>query len=158
MFGVTMRLGAAAARAARGLKNQKRTFTSNYDCSTRHGAGPKQFGANPYFLGYWHHGIMRSILERSGWIIFFFIPIEAAYVFYDFGYRRVDSEMGPWISDNSRYDGTEYDETESEVRFRWATDGTLCQYPTEHAERRARESIATVAKLRLEMKAERGLI
>eukprot|EP01059_Diplonema_ambulator_P017946 TRINITY_DN3008_c0_g1_i1.p2 TRINITY_DN3008_c0_g1~~TRINITY_DN3008_c0_g1_i1.p2 ORF type:complete len:171 (+),score=56.99 TRINITY_DN3008_c0_g1_i1:44-514(+) len=156
MYGMRRALTAAAGRFVK--NTQKRSFGANYDNYGRHGAGPKQYGNAPYFLGYWHHGVTRSILERSGWAIFFFIPIEAAWIFYDFGYRRVDTEMGPYISDNSRYDGTEYDEKEAEVRFRWATDGTLCQYPSEHAERQARENIATIAKLRLEMKAERGQI
>lgn len=148
----------AMKKAGRSFARQSRNYTSNYDCQTRHN-GPRQYGQGaPYFLGYWHAGAERSILERSGWALFFFIPVEAAYLFYDFGYRRVDAEMGPWISDNSRYDGTEYDETEKEVRYRWATDGTMCQYKQEHAEKAARESMHMVAKMRLDLKAERGLL
>eukprot|EP00662_Eupelagonemidae_sp_cell21_P009782 gene9782-25958_t len=57
--------------------------------------------------------------------------------------------MGPWINDLGRYDGTDYDENERQVRFLWATDGTLCQYKNEHRERANREGIASIARLHL---------
>ena len=125
---------------------QKRGWAANRD-GYRRPQGPQQFGQSaPYHFGYWHHGILRSILERSGWILFFFIPIEMAYLFYDFGFRRVDHEMGPYISDNGRYDGTEYDEVEKEVRQRWATDGTLAQYKSEHEELTSRYAVVVRSK------------
>eukprot|EP00659_Diplonema_papillatum_P014260 gene14260-21872_t len=144
MWGRTVQGAARAVRnatknATKDLSKQTRNYSWHYD-KYRYSGGhaPKQWGQGaPYFLGYWHHGVCRSVLERSGWALFFFIPIEAAWLFYDFGFRRIDAEMGPFISDHHRYDGTPYDEVEKEVRYRWATDGTLCQYPQEHAERRA---------------------
>ena len=136
MKGIGAALRSARATASR---QQARQWSCNYDCPTSHGAGSKQFGQGaPFFRGYWNQGIHRSVLERSAWFLFFLVPVESAWLFYDFGYRRVDTEMGPWISDNYRYDGTEYDETEKEVRYRWATDGTLCQYPREHGEIKAK--------------------
>eukprot|EP01061_Rhynchopus_euleeides_P026257 TRINITY_DN42990_c0_g1_i1.p2 TRINITY_DN42990_c0_g1~~TRINITY_DN42990_c0_g1_i1.p2 ORF type:complete len:162 (+),score=45.97 TRINITY_DN42990_c0_g1_i1:42-527(+) len=146
-----------SAAGARQLSRQTRQWSANYDSYTRHGSGAKQYGQGaPFFRGYWATGIHRSILERSGWVLFFFIPVEGAWLFYDFGYRRVDTEMGPWISDNYRYDGTEYDDVEKEVRYRWATDGTLCQHIREHGEVKAKEMMKSMAALRIEMKKERG--
>ena len=137
----TMRL--AARRSARqvtpAVQKQVREWNATYDSYTRTGPGPRQYGQGaPFFMGYWHHGVHRSVLERSGWFFFFLLPLITFGIFYDLGYRRVDTEMGPFISDVGRYDGTEYDETEKAVRYRWATDGTLAQYPFEHAERLAR--------------------
>eukprot|EP00755_Sulcionema_specki_P025496 Sspe_Gene.83455::Locus_54734_Transcript_1_2_Confidence_0.857_Length_536::g.83455::m.83455 len=140
------------------LETQKRSYTRNFD-NYRRLNGPGQGGQGaPFWLGAFHHGPLRSILERSGWMLFYFVPFEMAYLIYDFGFKRVDREMGPWVSDLPRYDGTEYDETERELRFQWATDGTLCQTPQELAERKTKTSLAAVARLRIDMKKERGQI
>ncbi|KAJ9455692.1 hypothetical protein DIPPA_29247 [Diplonema papillatum] len=81
--------------ATKDLSKQTRNCSWHYD-KYRYSGGhaPKQWSQGaPYFLGYWYHGVCRSVLERSGWALFFFIPIEAAWLFYDFGFRRIKEDL-----------------------------------------------------------------
>eukprot|EP00756_Hemistasia_phaeocysticola_P005959 Hpha_TRINITY_DN13596_c0_g1::TRINITY_DN13596_c0_g1_i1::g.111593::m.111593 len=144
-----------AQNAARRVttETQRRTYTwiGNGGGAYRRLNGPAQSGQGaPYRHPGFSHGVWRSVLERSGWLVFFFLPLEAVFLGYEYFYSRVDTELGPWLTDLHRWDGTEYDEEERQRRFLWATDNTLSQYKNEAKERTQKQNNLLIAKLRLD--------